>query len=712
MYRFQNFRLALEGGRLPCSRGSHTKTVQPKKIDKILIANRGEIACRVSRTARKLGIKTVAVYSEADRNAMHVEQADEAYCIGPAASALSYLRQDKIITVAKRAKCQAIHPGYGFLSENAEFAELCQKENIEFIGPPASAIRDMGIKNTSKSIMIEAGVPVIGGYHGDDQSNETLLAEAKQIGFPLMIKAVRGGGGKGMRIAWKEKEFIEALESARTESEKAFGNSAVLLERYVPEPRHVEVQIFADKHGNAVHLFERDCSVQRRHQKVIEEAPAPGLSKEIRAELGAAAVRAAKAVGYVGAGTVEFIMDRSGSSFHFMEMNTRLQVEHPVTEAITGLDLVEWQLHVAAGKELPLKQSDIKLRGHAFEARIYAENPRGGFLPGAGQLLYLKTPTPTENVRVETGVREKDEVSVHYDPMIAKLVTWGKDRNEALAVLRSKLSEYNIAGLETNIEFIIDLCLNTSFREGKVHTGFISEHHDELFPTLRIPNEIAAQATLASIFLEELNSIKTSLKTKDKFSPFGTETGVRVNHSLNQTFSFLDRNEQIEVEVKYSEPDVYLMRINKLGPWRKATGSLRKIDDSLELCAEIDDVTYKTKVALLNNKKLHLFTKDREWQLEIPAAKYLSKLQTNVEKDSRAAISPMPGLVEKIFVNKGDIVKSGDPLLVINAMKMEHIIRASADGKVDGVLCSIGDNVPKNKLLVKLAEVEPSETQK
>ncbi|XP_011050854.1 PREDICTED: methylcrotonoyl-CoA carboxylase subunit alpha, mitochondrial isoform X2 [Acromyrmex echinatior] len=534
MYHFKKLKTVFHRSQLTSyAQNSHQSVSQINKINKILIANRGEIACRITKTAKKLGIKTVAVYSEADRNSMHVEQADEAYCIGPAQSSQSYLRKDKIISVVKQAKCQAVHPGYGFLSENTEFAQLCQKENIIFIGPPATAIRDMGIKNTSKAIMTKAGVPIIEGYHGDDQTNETLLVEARKIGFPLMIKAVRGGGGKGMRIAQKESDFVEALESARTESEKAFGDSAVLLEKYVTEPRHVEVQIFADKHGNAVFLFERDCSVQRRHQKVIEEAPAPGISQQLRQELGEAAVRAAKAVGYVGAGTVEFIMDRNNHSFHFMEMNTRLQVEHPITEAITGLDLVEWQLRVASGEKLPLKQEQITLNGHAFEARIYAENPRNGFLPGAGHLLYLKPPEATDNVRVETGVRQNDEVSVHYDPMIAKLVVWGKDRSEALNVLISKLSEYNIAGLDTNIQFIKDLCKHSKFQSGEVHTGFIEENFEQLFPKLHISNKILIQGTLASILYEDIESLSTSLETKDPFTPFAVETGLRLNHVLN-----------------------------------------------------------------------------------------------------------------------------------------------------------------------------------
>lgn len=383
-------------------------------------------------------------------------KADEAHYIGPSSSQKSYLCGDKILAIAKLSGCQAIHPGYGFLSESVEFAESCQKENMVFMGPPASAIRDMGIKSTSKKIMSLAGVPIISGYHGVDQSNDRLINEAKKLGFPLMIKAVRGGGGKGMRISDTENDFIDALQSARTESEKAFGDCSMLLERYVRSPRHVEVQVFGDYYGNVVHLFERDCSVQRRHQKIIEEAPAPGLSEDLRNQLGEAAVRAAKAVGYVGAGTVEFILDKEDLSFHFMEMNTRLQVEHPITEMITGIDLVEWQLRVASGEPLPLKQSEIRRNGHSFEARIYAENPKDGFLPGAGQLNHLTTPIPSEFVRVETGVRQGDEVSVHYDPMIAKLVVWGENRTQALDSLIAKLGEYHVNKTFLNLCNLVD----------------------------------------------------------------------------------------------------------------------------------------------------------------------------------------------------------------------------------------------------------------
>nr|XP_012149295.1 PREDICTED: methylcrotonoyl-CoA carboxylase subunit alpha, mitochondrial [Megachile rotundata] len=688
-----------------CIHNLHTSETLSNRFNKILIANRGEIVCRIVKTAKKLGIKTVGIYSEADKNSMHVEQVDEAYCVGPAPSNQSYLRQDKILSIAKKSKCQAIHPGYGFLSENAEFAELCEKENLTFIGPPASAIKNMGIKSTSKMIMLEAGVPVIAGYHGDNQSDEVLLLEARKIGFPLMIKAVRGGGGKGMRIVLEESDFSEALEGARTESDKAFGDSTVLLEQYISEPRHIEVQVFADKHGNVVHMFERDCSVQRRHQKIIEEAPAPGISADLRTDLGETAVRAAKAVGYVGAGTVEFIMDRQRNSFHFMEMNTRLQVEHPITEAITGLDLVEWQLSVAAGKELPLCQTEINLQGHAFEARIYAENPRKDFLPGAGNLTYMRIPeATTRTVRIERGVREKDEVSIHYDPMIAKLIVWGKDREEALAMLRSNLNDYNIAGLDTNIEFLKDLCSNPSFCLGHVHTGFIKEHYQELFPKLHVPSEVAAQAALAWILYEDTNSLRSSVTSVDPFSPFATETGLRLNHSQYRTFNFKVYGEDIDVEVKYVEPEVYSMRINKIGRWRTVTGVLKKKENSLELHTEIDEMTIKSKIIKIRNK-LYLFTKDREWQFSTLPMKFLSRLSSNEStEDPHKAVSPMPGFIQKLFVAKGDVIKMGDALLVINAMKMEHIIRASIDGIVENVSCSVGDTVSKNKILVTIAE--------
>merc|ERR1719278_2082026 len=454
------------------------------------------------KTAKKLGIQTVAVYSDADRDSLHVALADEAVRLGPPPSGQSYLRGDKILQVAKMTGAQAIHPGYGFLSENVEFAEQCQQDGVIFVGPPASAIRDMGIKSTSKIIIEAAGVPVITGYHGEDQSLERLRAEADNIGYPVMIKAVRGGGGKGMRIAMTKDVFDSQLGSAKREAMKAFGDEVMLLEKFVVDPRHIEVQVFGDRHGNYVYLFERDCSVQRRHQKIIEEAPGPGLSWDVRRKLGEAAVRAAKAVDYVGAGTVEFVMDKD-FNFYFMEMNTRLQVEHPVTEMITNTDLVEWQLRAAAGEKLPVTQEELKLTGWSFEARIYAEDPNNSFMPGAGPLEYLATPAPADDVRIETGVRQADQVSVHYDPMIAKLVVRGPDRLSALMKLRSCLAEYNISGLSTNVNFLMDLASHPEFVAGNVDTEFIPRHYDTLFPTKETSNELICAATMAVILSEK-----------------------------------------------------------------------------------------------------------------------------------------------------------------------------------------------------------------
>ncbi|CAF3985399.1 unnamed protein product [Rotaria magnacalcarata] len=476
-------------------------------FSKILIANRGEIACRVIRTAKRLGLQSVAVFSDADRDALHVRMADEAIHIGPPQALQSYLRKDKIIEAAKRTNAQAIHPGYGFLSENYEFCTMCKENNLIFIGPPPNAIRDMGIKNLSKIIMHDANVPVIFGYHGDDQSEATLTTEAKKIGYPIMIKAVRGGGGKGMRIAFNEGEFLDKLNAAKSESRKSFNDEAVLLEKFIRRPRHVEVQVFGDMHKNYVYLFERDCSVQRRHQKIIEEAPAPGLDWSTRKKLGEAAVKAARAVGYVGAGTVEFIMDEN-QEFYFMEMNTRLQVEHPITEMITGTDLVEWQIKVAQGEVLPMKQDDIKLRGHAFEARIYAEEPENDFMPGSGRLSYLRTPPTGEDgkIRVETGVVEGDEVSVHYDPMIAKLVAWSSNRTSALQKLRHALQQYYVGGLKTNIPFLMSLCDNAQFQLGNVHTDFIKENRDALFHVQQITPTLAVAA--ASTYIQSQLGLK------------------------------------------------------------------------------------------------------------------------------------------------------------------------------------------------------------
>nr|KAF6382836.1 methylcrotonoyl-CoA carboxylase 1 [Pipistrellus kuhlii] len=636
-------------------------------ITKVLIANRGEIACRVMRTAKKMGIQSVAVYSEADRNSMHVDMADEAHFIGPAPSQQSYLSMEKIMQVAKISAAQAIHPGYGFLSENMEFAELCKQEGIIFIGPPSSAIRDMGIKSTSKSIMAAAGVPVVEGYHGEDQTDQCLREHAGRIGYPVMIKAVRGGGGKGMRIARSEKEFQEQLESARREAKKSFNDDAMLIEKFVDTPRHVEVQVFGDHHGNAVYLFERDCSVQRRHQKIIEEAPGPGIKPEVRKKLGEAAVRAAKAVNYVGAGTVEFIMD-SKHDFYFMEMNTRLQVEHPVTEMITGTDLVEWQLKIAAGEKIPLSQEEITLQGHAFEARIYAEDPLNNFMPGAGPLVHLSTPPADLATRIETGVRQGDEVSVHYDPMIAKLVVWAADRQAALTKLQYSLRQYHIVGLHTNIDFLLRLAGHPEFKAGNVHTDFIPQHREELLPSRKATaKEFLCQAALGLILREKAMSDVFQIQTQD-----------------------------VAIAVTYNQDGSYSMKIgDKIF---QVLGDLQSEGDCTYLKCSINGVSSKTKLIILENT-IYLFSVEGTVQFDIPVPKYLSSVSS--EGMQAGAIAPMTGTIEKVFVKAGDKVKAGDPLMVMIAMKMEHTIKAPKDGTIKRVLYREGTQANRHAPLVE-----------
>ncbi|XP_040468907.1 methylcrotonoyl-CoA carboxylase subunit alpha, mitochondrial [Falco naumanni] len=670
-------------------------------IEKILIANRGEIACRVMRTAKKMGVKSVAVYSEADRNSMHVAMADEAFCIGPAPSQQSYLAMEKIIQVARVSAAQAIHPGYGFLSENTEFAELCKQEGIIFIGPPSSAIRDMGIKSTSKAIMSAAGVPVVEGYHGEDQSDECLKDHAKRIGYPVMIKAVRGGGGKGMRIAHSEKEFLDQLESARREAKKSFNDDAMLIEKFVDNPRHVEVQVFGDQHGNAVHLFERDCSVQRRHQKIIEEAPGPGINSEVRKRLGEAAVKAAKAVNYVGAGTVEFIMD-SRHNFYFMEMNTRLQVEHPVTEMITGTDLVEWQLRVAAGEKLPLMQEEILLRGHAFEARIYAEDPNNNFMPGAGPLLHLSTPPPDSFTRIETGVRQGDEVSVHYDPMIAKLVVWAEDRQAALRKLRYSLHRYNIVGLSTNIDFLLSLSGHPQFEAGNVHTNFIPQHHDELFPTKKAtPPEVMCQAALGLILKEKMQTDAFRDQSDDKFSPFASSTGRRINICYTRKLSLLDGENVVDIAVSYNQGGSYNMQIQD--KTFLISGEIVNEDDTVYLRSSVNGTVCKSRLVILDNT-IYLFFPEGSAQVGLPVPKYLSAV-SSVGMQS-GAVAPMTGTVEKVFVKAGDKVQIGDPLMVMIAMKMEHTIRAPKAGVIKKVNFQEGGQANRHAPLVEFVDEE------
>ncbi|XP_022088008.1 methylcrotonoyl-CoA carboxylase subunit alpha, mitochondrial-like [Acanthaster planci] len=690
------FRQGRNTGRLSKSHSScrQLSDVLPVPISKVLIANRGEIACRVIRSARKLGIKTVAVYSDADKHSMHVAMADEAYHIGPAASQLSYLNKQKILQVAKSCGAQAIHPGYGFLSENTEFADLCDKEGVIFVGPPSAAIRDMGIKSTSKSIMSAAGVPIIEGYHGVDQSDDRLRAEAEKIGYPVMLKAVRGGGGKGMRIVMTAADFDEALESARREALKSFDDDVMLVEKFVDTPRHVEVQVFGDKHGHYVYLFERDCSVQRRHQKIIEEAPAPGLSEEVRQSIGEAAVRAARAVNYVGAGTVEFIMD-SKQNFYFMEMNTRLQVEHPVTEMVTNTDLVEWQLKVAAGSPLPVTQSDLCLHGHAFEARIYAEDPDNNFLPGAGPLVHLSPPTADQTIRIETGVRQGDEVTTFYDPMIAKLVVWSPDRETALEKLRSSLRDYHIVGLKTNIRFLDDLAKHPEFIQGNVHTGFIPQYEDQLFSRKGALNRLTlCQAAMALILFEQQKGQNEAVASGDPFSPFSMGSGIRVNENLIRRIAFTDKDDTIDATVTYQANDRYRVEIGD--ETFDVQGQLTQIEDNTaQLVGTINGIKTDTKV-VMHEGAVHIFAEVGGVEVMRPIPEFLGGSGSGTMGDR----APMQGDITHIYAEPGTAVEKGDPLLALESMKMEYVIRAPKKGVIDEVLVAKGDNVQKNAPLV------------
>ena len=662
---------------------------------KILIANRGEIACRVAATAHRLGIKTVAVYSEADANAKHVAVCDEAVLIGPAPAKESYLRADKIIEVALATGAQAIHPGYGFLSENEEFAEACAKAGIAFIGPPASAIRAMGSKSAAKALMEKARVPLVPGYHGDTQDPDFLQEQADKIGYPVLLKASAGGGGKGMRIVEKSADFKAALASCKREAINSFGDDKVLVEKYLTRPRHIEIQVFADTKGDCVYLFERDCSVQRRHQKVLEEAPAPGMTEERRKAMGEAAVAAAKAVGYVGAGTVEFIANQDGS-FYFMEMNTRLQVEHPVTEMITGTDLVEWQLRVAFGETLPKKQNDLSIKGHALEARIYAENPEKGFLPSIGTLRHLHTPhavmfelgsgavgTPAP-IRIDSGVRGGDAISPFYDPMIAKLIVWGNDREEALGIMAQALSEYQIVGLATNVAFLKRLVESKPFSGADLDTGLIERNHDELFPPQPSMSLPVLGLAAASLLTSEQNA---GAAAND---PWANTSGWRMNGTLVRQLDYADESGAYPLSVSYREAG-----------WAIAQGDASAVmtlveRDSKQLVIKLDGAAVRGTV-VRDGEMFHVFTGGTHFQL-----KYNDPLAHAGEAEAEGGrlTAPMPGKIVAVLVDKGKTVEKGDPLLIMEAMKMEHTIAAPANGTVEELLYAVGDQVTEGAQLL------------
>jgi 3-methylcrotonyl-CoA carboxylase alpha subunit len=658
----------------------------------LLIANRGEIACRVIRTARRLGIRTVAVYSEADRNAQHVKLADEALPIGRAAARDSYLKIDAIIDAAKQAKADAIHPGYGFLSENAGFAEACAAAKIVFVGPPAQAIRAMGDKSAAKALMEKAGVPVVPGYHGAAQDLKTFSAAAKKIGYPVMIKAAAGGGGRGMRVVETEAGLAEAIEGARREAASAFGDDRLLVEKYIVRPRHIEVQVFADSKGNALHLFERDCSIQRRHQKVLEEAPAPGMTRTRRAEMGEAAVKAACAVGYCGAGTIEFIADRSGA-FYFMEMNTRLQVEHPVTEAITGLDLVEWQLIVANGGKLPRRQEDLTLNGHAIEVRLYAEDPRRGFLPSSGKLHHLSFLSSDTSVRVDAGFVTGDTVSIHYDPLIAKLIVHGPDRGAAVQRLRDALAQCAIVGPATNLGFLSTLAAHPAFAAADIDTGFIGRHMDQLVPAPQPAGDrVLAIAALAVMLQQREDTAAESRRSGDPFSPWGAMNGWRLGEDARHVLRLRDpaRADPIALTVHLRRRD---FGIDLPGGAVAARGTL---GPDGRLSAEIDRTALGATI-VRRGDELTVFHDG--------ASHVLTLVNPMADMDAKAAdtgrlTAPMPGKIVAVRVEAGAKVKRGTPLLVLEAMKMEHTIAAPADGTVERVCFAAGAQVNEGAELV------------
>ncbi len=655
---------------------------------KILIANRGEIACRVAATAKRLGIQTVAVYSDADRDAQHVQACDEAVHIGGPAPRDSYLQWERILAAAKATGAEAVHPGYGFLSENEAFAQACADAGVVFIGPPPSAILAMGLKAESKRLMEAANVPLVPGYHGADQDPALLKREADRIGYPVLIKASAGGGGKGMRAVYNADEFDAALASCKREAINSFGDDAVLIERYVQKPRHIEIQVFGDSHGDCVYLFERDCSVQRRHQKVLEEAPAPGMTPERRAQMGEAAVAAAKAVGYVGAGTVEFIAEQDGR-FYFMEMNTRLQVEHPVTEAITGQDLVEWQLRVAAGQPLPLKQHELTMHGHAIEARICAENPDGGFLPATGRLDVARWPAHVAfqrgDVRIDAGVREGDAISPYYDSMVAKLIVWGEDRAQALARLDAALRDTHIVGLHTNVAFLRRCAATASFAGADLDTGLIERERAVLFDQPGLPLRVSAAAVVAHTLAAEA--------TRETADPWSARDGWRMFGSATRRF---------DLEAGGTHHEVLLSRHHRGGMTLTVAG------EAIEFAVHSQDA--ETHELFLGTDRLGVKTHAQGERVAVFAANG-SALLTEVDLIAHAGdgaaeggrlTAPMPGKLVAFLAQAGDTVTQGQPLAVMEAMKMEHTISSPRDGKVAELLFAVGDQVGDGAELLRL----------
>ena len=674
-------------------------------FDTLLIANRGEIACRVAATARRLGLRTVAVYSDADANARHVAACDQAVYIGGSEPRASYLRADAILQAAIDTGAGAIHPGYGFLSENEAFAEAAEKAGIAFVGPPASAIAAMGSKSAAKTLMEKAGVPLVPGYHGDNQDPQFLKTQADGIGYPVLIKASAGGGGKGMRVVESSGAFLDALASCQREAASSFGDDRVLIERYLQKPRHIEIQVFADTHGNCVYLFERDCSVQRRHQKVIEEAPAPGMTEERRRAMGEAAVAAARAVGYVGAGTVEFIAEPDGR-FYFMEMNTRLQVEHPVTEMITGHDLVEWQLRVAAGQPLPARQEDLRINGHAIEARIYAENPEKGFLPSIGTLAYLGLPPHTAfanaDIRVDGGVRTGDTITPFYDPMIAKLIVHGADRDQARARMLQALAQTQAVGVQTNVAFLSRLMQDSAFAAADLDTGLIERQRATLLPEPQAASAATlALASAAVLVRQGLAQPGAQAAAKGPSDPWDARDGWRLGNQYQRHLQWVDNGETRRVTVA-----------RQGGAWTLDTGSGPQPFLWRSHASANPNLAYGLRVTLaghenagtvvLHADRAHVFGEGGVHVLELYDP--LAHAQDTQGEHGGGLTAPMPGKIISISVKAGDTVEKGQPLLVMEAMKMEHTISAPANGRVEEVFYGVGDQVTEGAELVSIGE--------
>ena len=646
------------------------------ELTTLLVANRGEIACRVMRTAKSLGLTTVAVHSAVDREARHSREADIRVDLGGTKAAESYLIVDKIIAAAKASGAQGIHPGYGFLSENAGFAKAIEEAGLIFLGPPASAIEAMGSKSAAKALMETAGVPLVPGYHGEAQDLETFRAAAEKIGYPVLLKATAGGGGKGMKVVEQESQLAEALASAQREAQSSFGDARMLVEKYVLKPRHVEIQVFADQHGNCLYLNERDCSIQRRHQKVVEEAPAPGLSVELRRAMGEAAVRAAQAIGYVGAGTVEFLLDARGE-FFFMEMNTRLQVEHPVTEAITGLDLVAWQIRVARGEALPISQEQVPLKGHAIEVRLYAEDPANDFLPATGTLALYRESAAGDGRRVDSGVAEGDSVSPFYDPMLGKLIAWGEDREQARLRLLAMLDEFAIGGVKTNIGFLRRILAHPAFAAAELDTGFIPRYHDDLLPA---PSALPAGFWQAAAEAW-VQGLPVSSRSDDACSPWASRQGFRAGRPAHVSLHLSSNGEQQAVSLERAAASNFVL-------------------DGEQLCVD-DNGLRRQYQAIRRGDTLYL-----RWNGELHAlGAYDPIAEAEAGHGHQGGLTaPMNGSIVRVLVEPGQVVEAGTQLVVLEAMKMEHSIRAPHAGTVSALFCQEGEMVSEGSVLVALEE--------